>query len=589
MKRAIIAISLYLLLGLLTSIAVAWAATLWDFGSGEDYWFVEGEWRIRVENDPGRITIDGRAKETDLVVSSEEALAGQYSAAQLPSWSRVHDLPAGKQGFIWELAAGWPHLCLRCVTEWDGGWFESLGFSGAGAIEGQNPLASMGGDWSDTEVLPVGPVWTGLIANALLFAGSWASLAHLPLLWTTNLAVRRRRKGRCPWCGYDRRKSESERCPECGHVGKYRPALFSRGSAWFAAIISALAMIAVVCVAAVFASNQMYAPIHEAAWNNDVDAIVAELARGVDVDLPTRSTDWTTGATALWLAAMHGSADAIRCLADSGADLDARGVYGQTPLHIAASWGTAEAVSALVEAGADVNATDDWGGGPVFNAISRGDPGIRGFDESVLRILIDAGANLDEPGRQGVTPVQMACMYGAAEALRIILEAGASIEADTARFPSPLALAVGRGDDRCVQIMLDWGAEVDNVELERAVGLGRADLVRLFVEKGGDLHSKNDNGESLWFACGYRSSPEVWQILLEAGVDMNTVAADGDSTLIRAMKEQTIEIVQFFLEHGADPTIQAMDGRAAIDFAWSDEVRDLIQQAVDDWESRDPE
>jgi hypothetical protein len=52
------------------------------------------------------------------------------------------------------------------------------------------------------------PVWILLVAGSLLVG---------PLWWRDHLAVRFRRGGRCPQCGYARRGLAAEtKCPECG-------------------------------------------------------------------------------------------------------------------------------------------------------------------------------------------------------------------------------------------------------------------------------------------------------------------------------------------------------------------------------------
>ncbi len=64
--------------------------------------------------------------------------------------------------------------------------------------------------------LPLFPVWPGFALNTLFYAAlAW-------MLWQLPLALRRRRrrsKGLCVRCGYDRKGiGEEVVCPECGGI-----------------------------------------------------------------------------------------------------------------------------------------------------------------------------------------------------------------------------------------------------------------------------------------------------------------------------------------------------------------------------------
>src|SRR5437879_10311512 len=74
------------------------------------------------------------------------------------------------------------------------------------------------------------------------------------------------------------------------------------------------------------------APIHEAAWNGNVELIDLLLARGADVNL--RHADG--GSTPLHYAVITNHVEAVRTLLKHGADLQAEYRSGATPLHLAA-------------------------------------------------------------------------------------------------------------------------------------------------------------------------------------------------------------------------------------------------------------
>lgn len=131
--------------------------------------------------------------------------------------------------------------------------------------------------------------------------------------------------------------------------------------------------------------------IHLMARKGDVAAVMAEIDKGVDVDLPSTRNSTEVGVSPLFVAAKFGRADVVTALIEAGADIHALYkdisspyAYG-TPLHIAANWGKSKAVEVLLEAGADPNVFDHTIGTPLHLAISGRHPGV-------AQILIAAGA-----------------------------------------------------------------------------------------------------------------------------------------------------------------------------------------------------
>lgn len=93
-------------------------------------------------------------------------------------------------------------------------------------------------------------------------------------------------------------------------------------------------------------------PIHRAIMNNDVAAFRAEVAAGVDINLP--------------------------------------GPEDMTPLHIAADRGNIEIAKELLDEGAHVDPINVWGNTPLWVSIRkrRNCP-----DGSMIKLLLDRGAN----------------------------------------------------------------------------------------------------------------------------------------------------------------------------------------------------
>jgi outer membrane protein assembly factor BamB len=162
-----------------------------------------------------------------------------------------------------------------------------------------------------------------------------------------------------------------------------------------------------------------------AARNNEVKAVEALLAQGVDVNAKTHF-----GATALWFAAYKGHADVATFLLKHKADPSVRdSVWGETPLSFAVSGGNVALVTALVQAGAhDTDAAllsaASRDRAPVVQAIlDAGKPRpetltaglVLANGQEVREALRKAGAR---PASPGEPPVSLRAYDGAFEDIR---------------------------------------------------------------------------------------------------------------------------------------------------------------------------
>lgn len=118
--------------------------------------------------------------------------------------------------------------------------------------------------------------------------------------------------------------------------------------------------------------------IHLMARKGDAQAVLGEIAKGVDVDLPSSRHTTEIGVSPLFIASKFGKVDVVAALIEAGADvhrlykdISSSYAYG-TPLHVAAQNGRTEVVRVLLDAGADPNAFDHSIGTPMHFARWRG-------------------------------------------------------------------------------------------------------------------------------------------------------------------------------------------------------------------------
>ena len=219
-----------------------------------------------------------------------------------------------------------------------------------------------------------------------------------------------------------------------------------------AAAVLAPAMLAAQ-VAPDAAEIRAYQGMHRAAATGDAIRLRALIAAGADIEAHD-----ARGRTALHVATHARQREAIRALAQAGARLDrldgdrydavtiaavaddtrtlalllslgasARQItsrYDGTALIAAAHLGHDEAVRRLIAAGAPLDHVNNLHWTAVIESIVLGDGGPR--HQRTLAALIDAGANLQLPDRQGHTPLQLARARGYAAMVQQLEQGGAT-------------------------------------------------------------------------------------------------------------------------------------------------------------------
>jgi len=160
---------------------------------------------------------------------------------------------------------------------------------------------------------------------------------------------------------------------------------------------------------------------------------------------------------------------------------------GDTPLHLAAAGYRVDIVELLLAAGADPNAaTNHRHSGPLHYAADTclTSPAWSARQQlETIRSLLDAGAKINAPDKNGATPLHRAVRTRGAEAVRFLLKAGSDPSLKNKPGSTPFHLAVqntGRG-----------GSGSDD-----AKGAQR-EIIQDFLSHGVDAGLKDGNGKSV--------------------------------------------------------------------------------------------
>jgi hypothetical protein len=203
---------------------------------------------------------------------------------------------------------------------------------------------------------------------------------------------------------------------------------------------------AIFCLFVPYNNKSPAAPLYYAAlcgFHNLVEHLITKHPQDVNAD-----GGWHVRPLVAALAGEH--FQTANLLHHNGADLDVRGPYGTNPLHGAAYSGNLEVVRILIEYDpAYINARDEDGQTPLLWASE----GRNSKDGSVVRLLLEHGADVNAQSQDGWSPLHRASSYGALEVVRLLLEHGADVEAKKDDGKTALQLAAEKGHDKVVELL----------------------------------------------------------------------------------------------------------------------------------------
>lgn len=112
-------------------------------------------------------------------------------------------------------------------------------------------------------------------------------------------------------------------------------------------------------------------------------------------------------------------------------------------------------------------------------------------DTEATRTLIDQGADINEKGRFGYTPLMWAIEGGHTALAVLLINKGADVSVKASGGWTPLFFAVNRGQGKIAQLLLDKGADA-NCVLDvgwtcLSAATGRSDIIKLLLSRNADV------------------------------------------------------------------------------------------------------
>uniref|UniRef100_UPI0037E827F7 ankyrin repeat domain-containing protein 50 n=1 Tax=Semicossyphus pulcher TaxID=241346 RepID=UPI0037E827F7 len=314
--------------------------------------------------------------------------------------------------------------------------------------------------------------------------------------------------------------------------------------------------------------------------------------------------------TLLASAAHEASSNVAELLLTNGSNLLDNDVHGQTPLTLASRQGHVRVLSVILEwaksqepetAVRMMEHVDNEGWTALRSAAWGG-------HSEAVKLLLDAGADVDGCDSEGRTALRAAAWGGHEEIVLTLLDYGAQVDKADSKGRTPLIAAAYMGHHEAVEILLDHNAKVELADgdgrtalsvaalcVPTAAGVkGYGEVASLLLERGADPGHRDHDGMTPLLLAAYEGNDDVVELLLEAGADVDeTAGPDGNVTaaaavtpLLAAAAMGHMKTVSRLLFWGAAVDAIDCEGRTALCLAAArgsvEVVRALLDRGLDE-------
>jgi serine/threonine-protein phosphatase 6 regulatory ankyrin repeat subunit A/serine/threonine-protein phosphatase 6 regulatory ankyrin repeat subunit B len=267
-----------------------------------------------------------------------------------------------------------------------------------------------------------------------------------------------------------------------------------------------------------------------------------EVARLLDDDPALLEKAGHEGVTAFLLAAMHGQLGVMQLLIQRGAYANAPASdSGDTALHLAAWEGQEQAAAFLLGQGAQSTHRGKDGATPLILACDKGHLGV-------LRMLVHhlGKQELEATDKEGLTALHYAALCGNEECVSFLLGQGAQANSKSKNGTTPFMMACDNGQIAVMKVLLEH--------------VGPQALQETDIQGMTALHLAAESGHE-----------ETVTYLLGQGAQANSKAEDGTTPFIMACEAGHMGVVQVLLEHAGPEAFQETDnqGLTALHYAAS--------------------
>jgi uncharacterized protein len=173
----------------------------------------------------------------------------------------------------------------------------------------------------------------------------------------------------------------------------------------------------------------------------------------------------------------------------------------------------------------------------------------------------------------GYSALTMASRHASEDAVRLVLDAGANVDAPS-NDGTALMLATERRKWDVVELLLAKGADPNKARdaytgktaLMAAAGL-HAGIVQALLSAGANVNARGKNGATALINAAEANHPDSLKMLLDAGAQLESKATRGRTPLMIAVMNGSVDAARFLVQRGARIDVADEDNRSIVSHA----------------------
>jgi ankyrin repeat protein len=188
--------------------------------------------------------------------------------------------------------------------------------------------------------------------------------------------------------------------------------------------------------------------------------------------------------------------------------------------------------------------------------------------------LLQAEANINQSGREGITALHAAADQNHLEVLAILLKHPTMVPNKLdSQGCTPLHIVAQKGLIEGAQLLIEAKALVNKADkngqtpLDMAAEQGHEMLVALLIESGASIDA---SGRPAWTPLHYAAKANAvaaMQVLIDAHAPIDAIDRDSNTALHIAAEANSLEAASLLLDHGADARALSDQDRTPLDIA----------------------